>query len=238
MIYTDIQKEWILNNYKECNSYKEFTEKFNQKFELHKSVNALSQFLTKTLGIYIETKKTKMRFSKDEEQWLIDNYSKFMSYDELTKQFNKTFNRQKDKKHLQDKCIKRLKLKGMPNITKFQKGHLQRQCPVGTIRKSDNGITYIKVLENAYSYISGYKEPYWLPIQKKIWQDYYGKVPKGKMVIFLDGNKSNLDINNLYCIDRRISVVMAKNKWYTNSKEHTLTAIKWCELYYALNNKK
>ena len=62
MIYTDIQKEWILNNYKECNSYKEFTEKFNQKFELHKSVNALSQFLTKTLGIYMETKKINEKY--------------------------------------------------------------------------------------------------------------------------------------------------------------------------------
>ena len=86
------------------------------------------------------------------------------------------------------------------------------------------------------SHISGYAEPYWIPIQKKIWQDHYGEVPEGKMVIFLDGDRENLDIENLYCIDRRISAIMAANKWYTNSRDHTLTAIKWCELHYAMKD--
>lgn len=85
--------------------------------------------------------------------------------------------------------------------------------------------------------MSGYQEPYWLPLQKKIWIDHYGKVPKGKMVIFLDGDRNNFDIDNLYCIDRKISAVMASNNWYTSSREHTLTAIKWCELYYAMKTK-
>lgn len=54
------------------------------------------------------------------------------------------------------------------------------------------------------------------------------------MVIHLDGNKLNCDIDNLYCIPKKFRALMNKNHWYTDSREHTLTAIKWCELYYAL----
>lgn len=67
-----------------------------------------------------------------------------------------------------------------------------------------------------------------------MWIDHYGEVPDGKMVIFLDCNKENLDIGNLYCIDRKISAVLASNGWYSDNGELTLTAIKWCELFYAI----
>lgn len=74
---------------------------------------------------------------------------------------------------------------------------------------------------------------------EKVWEDYYKKeVPKGKMVCFLDCNRDNIDISNLYCIDRKISAVMSKNKWWSKDKDRTLTAIKWCELYYALHGGK
>ena len=64
------------------------------------------------------------------------------------------------------------------------------------------------------------------------------EIPEGYFVIFLDNNQMNFDISNLYCVNRKIHVIMSKNKWYTNNKENTLTAIKWCELYYVLKNNK
>ena len=73
-----------------------------------------------------------------------------------------------------------------------------------------------------------------MPLQKKIYQDAYGEIEEGKMVCFLDGNAENFDIDNLYPIDRKISAVMSANQWWTKDREHTLTAIKWCELHYAL----
>jgi hypothetical protein len=75
-------------------------------------------------------------------------------------------------------------------------------------------------------------------LQKKIYQDAHGEIAPGKMVCFLDGNPHNFDLDNLYPIDRKISAVMSNNRWWTDSKEHTLTAIKWCELYYAIKNVK
>ena len=109
----------------------------------------------------------------------------------------------------------------------------KEQLPIGSIRKSQTG-TYIKVMEVKNQHISGYAEPYWLPLQKKIYQDVYGEIAPGQMVCFLDGNSKNFDIDNLYCIDRKISVIMSRNHWWTSNRENTLTAIKWCELHYAL----
>ena len=78
----------------------------------------------------------------------------------------------------------------------------------------------------------------WMPKHKYIYEQHYGKIPEGYFVIFLDNNQMNFDISNLYCVNRKIHAIMSKNKWYTNNKENTLTAIKWCELYYVLKNNK
>lgn len=178
------------------------------------------------------------RYTKEQEMWLRSNVSKFDSFAKLTKEFNKSFDESRKVTSIQEKCNKGLKLKMNKNIGRYKEGNKKTQLPIGTIRKGGNGSVYIKVKDSYLSYQSGYEEPYWLPIQKKVWQDHYGDVPDGKMVIFLDGNRQNLDINNLYCIDRKISVVMAKNRWYTDNKDNTLTAIKWCELHYALKEEK
>lgn len=73
-----------------------------------------------------------------------------------------------------------------------------------------------------------------VPKRRVVWEQHFGPIPKTHMVIHLDGNKLNCDIDNLYCIPKKFRALMNKNHWYTDSREHTLTAIKWCELYYAL----
>ena len=236
--YSEEQYNWLRTHYLNYTSYVKLTEDFNLYFEEDRSVCSLRQILTKKLKLYVATEKTAEHFTKEQENWLIDNYKKFDIYSDLTREFNRIFSRTKTVESISEKCTKRLGLSGMPNITKYRKGHIKDQCQIGTIRTSTNGYRYIKVKNGTGSYINGYQEPYWLPIQKKIWQDHYGEVPEGKFVIFLDGDRENLDINNLYCIDRQISAIMAANKWFTNSRVHTLTAIKWCELYYEMYKKR
>lgn len=236
--YTEEQKKWLSENCLKYDSYAILTNCFNTAFSSDKSKSAIQQFVTKKIGIRLDTEKNSQHFTVEQEEWLIENFGNFETYKELTEEFNRTFSRDKSVESIRDKCGKRLHLSGMKNSGKYEKCNAKEQCPIGTIRKTSNGTTYIKVKDSRLSYQSGYREPYWLPIQKKIWQDHYGEVPKGKMVIFLDGNRDNLDIKNLYCIDRKISAVMARNRWFTDSIEHTLTAIKWCELFYEMKNRK
>ena len=172
-------------------------------------------------------------FTSEQEEWLREHYFKATSYDELTTLFNREFGAFRTKSMLQDKCTKRLGLKGMENPTTYGKKK-KEQLPVGAIRKGA-GATYIKVKETPGKVrYTGYAEPYWLPLQKKLYQDSFGEIASDKMVCFLDGDRDNFDLSNLYCIDRKISALLTKNHWWTNDRDLTLTAIKWCELYYAI----
>lgn len=236
--YSTEQAEWVLDRYSDYCSYEEIARDFNAQFGTSKSMGAVQQFLTKKLNVYLSTERKATHYTKEEEQWLRDKYGWYETYDVLTQELNNQFGTSHAVSSVREKCTKRLGLKGMDNPTTFKQGNIKEQCPIGTIRKSSNGSTYIKVMNNELSFISGYREPYWLPLQKKIWMDQYGEVPEGKMVVFLDCNRENFDISNLYCIDRRVSAMLASNGWYTTDGELTKTAIKLCELHFALHGKK
>lgn len=226
---------WVIENHSKYMSYDDIAKDFNATFGLSKSRCAIQQFVTKKVGVYLDTPRKAMHYTKEEEDWLIENYDKFNDSVELTKALNKVFSTNRKKDSVVEKCNKQLGIR-LGNPTVFKSGHVQEQLPIGTVRKASSGYMYVKVKDSSYAYQSGYREPYWLPLQKKVWEDHFGKVSEDKMIVFLDGNIQNIDISNLYCIDRKISAVMASNRWYSKNAEFTLTAIKWCELYYALKN--
>lgn len=43
-----------------------------------------------------------------------------------------------------------------------------------------------------------------VPKRRVVWEQHFGPIPKTHMVIHLDGNKLNCDIDNLYCIPKKI----------------------------------
>lgn len=179
--------------------------------------------------------KYRNHFTPEQEQFLRDNYFAIGSYDLLTEAFNHEFGTNRSQLSVRQKCTKQLGLKGVPNPAPYRM-RVRNLAPIGSIRKT-NRATYIKVLHSPTgTYLRGYEEPYWVPLQKKIYQDAHGEIPPGKMVCFLDGNINNFDLDNLYCIDRQILAIMSANRWWSKSKVHTLTAIKWCELHFAIKD--
>lgn len=174
-------------------------------------------------------------FTDEQEQWLCDNFHKAQSYKALAERFNKTFEASRSAEQIKEKCTKRLGLKGMPNLTRYGLKP-KEQLPVGTIRKSQTG-TYIKVLTvQPGAKFTGYKKPWWMPLQEKIYTDAYGSIPDGYMVCFLDCNPGNIALDNLYPITRRISARLSQNGWWSKNPEITMTAIKLCELQEAMKN--
>ena len=171
------------------------------------------------------------RYTETEIEWVREKQDT-MTRAKLAEAFNEKFGASVTRYSISDLCTKQLGLHRTSNDGCYGKKE-KEELPIGTIRKSQTG-TYIKVADCKNAHISGYQKPYWLPLQEKIYQDVHGEIEKGKMVCFLDGNTENFDIDNLYCIDRKISCVMSANQWWTKDREHTLTAIKWCELHYAL----
>lgn len=162
-----------------------------------------------------------------------------MSYKELTLLFNKTFGTNVSVYSISDLCTKRLKIKRCKNEGRFFVGQIRSSANVGTtVLRS--GYLYIKtnsIRHNGKTTYSDMKEN-WMPYQRYVYEQKNGKVPEGGIVIFLDGNKNNFDIENLYCINRKIACVMNKNRWFSSDRNATLAAIKWCELFYAMQSAR
>lgn len=180
------------------------------------------------------------RYTKAQLDWIKENVNEFENYKDMTIAFNERFNEKRTEQGISNTVTKKLKLNKFFNSGQYSNVYKKDELPVGTIRECGNGTTYIKVklLGNCRPKYTGYKEPYWLPIQKKIYQDRYGEVSEDEMVIFLDCNNKNLNIENLYCINRKISVILAKNKWYSTDPNITKTGIYYAKLITKLINKE
>ena len=78
----------------------------------------------------------------------------------------------------------------------------------------------------------------WVKKGKLVLEEAYGEIPDDKLIIFLDKDHKNCNLSNLYVTDRKINFMMSKNNWHFENPELTLAALKWCELYYAIKQKR
>ena len=113
--------------------------------------------------------------------------------------------------------------------TMFKKGHVPlNHRPVGSKRVDKDGYWQIKVAEPNK----------WKPMNVYIYEKYYGKIPKGYKVIFLDQNKYNFSIENLACVSNREHVVMCKKRRYTENAELTQVGKTLTKLEFKLREIK
>lgn len=113
--------------------------------------------------------------------------------------------------------------------TWFQKGHTPKNHrPVGSERISKDGYIEVKVSEPNV----------WTQKHKLIYELHFGQVPKGNVVVFLDGNKRNLDIGNLKMISRAELARMNQSKLFYDDAELTKTGIVVAKLLTAKGNAR
>ncbi|WP_283620588.1 HNH endonuclease signature motif containing protein [Limosilactobacillus avium] len=98
-----------------------------------------------------------------------------------------------------------------------------KAAPIGSFRKNSCGYTMIKVSNK------GKTAERWRPYHRYLWEKHYGrKLPKGMILIFLDGNKNNFDIKNIAAITRAESLYLTDyHLWFEDaelSKAGTLIA--------------
>lgn len=108
--------------------------------------------------------------------------------------------------------------KGQENSRKttFKKGNIpHNHRPVGSERITKDGYTEIKI-----------KEPNkWQLKHRYIYEKKYGKIPDGMNLIFLDGNKQNIELSNLKLVSRAEDLIMNTNKLFTKDKELTNSGV-------------
>lgn len=171
------------------------------------------------------------QYTDEEKAWLVENYNKYSTLDELATAFNEIFGLNVNRSKLNDLCGKRIGLKRNGNRGKYGHGKIKPTAPIGTEREF-TGYIWVKVSNEEYKGMTKTQRFYknWVQKQRLIYEQAYGEIPEGNIVVFLDGNNRNFNENNLYCVSRSIHVQMCKNRWYSSDRDLTLAAIKLCEL--------
>lgn len=113
--------------------------------------------------------------------------------------------------------------------TMFKKGNVpHNHKPVGSERVNVEGYIEIKVEEPRK----------WRLKQRVIWEQHYGEIPKGHVIIFADGNKLNTDIENLRMISNKEMLTMTRRQLRTKNQELTDTGIGLAKLINATYEAK
>lgn len=212
--YTAQQLLWLKENCENFSTYKKMGDKFNEIFAEEKSWKNLHA-TCKRHG-YIQTNHLNCSFTSEQRAFLESNLP-FHSYREITKLFNEEFSLLKTVKQIQSFCIDNGIKRGL-------------EIPIGSEHRSGKYIM-VKVRENEKG-VPNHK--IWRMKQQVVWEQNYGKIPRGKIIIFLDNNSLNCDISNLYLADRKILNLLTVNKWHFSNREQKLAALKWCELYFSM----
>lgn len=100
--------------------------------------------------------------------------------------------------------------------TRFKKGTIPPNYqPVGTVVTHSDGYRYIKLADRK-----------WQLYQRYIWeQENHKKLKKSQVVIFLDGNRDNLDPDNLMAVSRAELAIVNHEGLMQNDAELTKTGI-------------
>ena len=239
--FTKEQDTWIRDNISQM-SYSEMTKSFNEIFHANITVNTLMYRALYVLNI---SRDVGHFFTPEEDEWLRANVDSG-TYQGITERFNATFRTNQSYQSVSDRMIRRLHLKKSINTGDISKG--ERRCtnmlPIGS--ESFNGqAVYVKIADNVNvcqnrRMPSKHQDPNWKRKDYIVWKQHGNEPPvdSTEMLIHLDGDRQNCNIENLYKTSRKINLMLAKNKWFSEDPDITLAAIKWCELYYAIKEQR
>lgn len=179
--------------------------------------------------------KTRRRYTGEEIDFLRKN-APGRHYHEIVEMFNKKFEYQIDAKKLKytlrnhnistglsgqfEKGIiphnKGKKFSGTGNRTTFRKGATpHNKMDVGEDTITTDGYVKTKIAE----------PDVWEYKHKLIWKEKNGPIPEGHSVIFADGNKLNLDIDNLLLVSKAELLMMNRRKLISEDSELTKTGL-------------
>ena len=101
--------------------------------------------------------------------------------------------------------------------TMFKKGNIPANArAIGSERVDKNGYILIKIQD-------GHKNKNWVRKHRYLYEQAYGKVPKGHKVIFADGDNRNFDLDNLILVSDAEELIMNQRKLMSKDAEFTKT---------------
>ena len=227
MVKSTYDDDWIIKNYDKYPTNRELLKAYNETHDCDRPESGFNQHIEQYLKLFRIRKFTKeeIAFMRKYYPVLIDNEF----YEAFVKEFNWT---PKKKQIMQSACV--FGINKTPE-TLFRSKRMQNLRPLGSEKTTMRGAqecTMVKVADTGEWWTD------WRPKQYVVWEKAHGKIPDGHMIVFLDGNTTNCDLENLACIPKRHNGMM--NKLFRNeSKDPKLRAakIEWCKLYDAIKEK-
>ena len=116
--------------------------------------------------------------------------------------------------------------------TQFKKGNKPANwMPVGTERVNADGYVDVKIQD-------GQLQKNWKAKHVLIWEAANGPVPEGHVIIFGDGNKLNVNLDNLLLVSRAQLVRLNQKKLIQDNAELTKTGIVIADIYNKIGERK
>lgn len=123
--------------------------------------------------------------------------------------------------------------------TTFKKGHTPvNSDTVGTEKwksshsnRDDEGFLYVKIQDKKGRFN-------WKQKHRLIWEEVYGPIPKGYKLIFLDGDRHHIELNNLALVSNSQMLIMNKNNLIYEEKELTKIGINIAKVKDKVNKVK
>lgn len=117
--------------------------------------------------------------------------------------------------------------------TMFKKGQVPpNHMEVGEYTHTTDGYLIRKVKE------TGSQWERFEFVHRATWEEHNGSVPEGKMVSFLDGDKDNCSIENLFLVDNETNLEMNRKKLRFENPELTDVGKRMAELSVAIRKKR
>lgn len=181
-------------------------------------------------------------YTDDQNQYLKENV-KGISLKELTKRFNKRFNLNLSESAISNRKHK-LNLSSGIVGGQFKKGHkpmnkgkkwkdymskegqlksLKTTFKKGNIPHNHRIVGSERITKNGYIEIKISEPNKWQLKHRYVYEKEYGEIPKGFNLIFLDGDRQNIKLDNLKLVSKAEDLIMNNNKLFNKNKEITNT---------------
>lgn len=195
--------------------------------------------------------KVRARLWSSEEKKYLSQITPGHHYKEIQELMNKKFGLNYTIGQIQG-AIKRYKLKtgftgrfekGSTPKNKGVKGIIYEGCKKTWFKKGGLPVNHREVGSERIN-IDGYyevkvSEPnVWRLKHNIIWEKHNGEIPKGNAIIFGDGNKLNLDINNLILVSRQQLLTLNRYKLIQKDADLTRTGIIIADLHQKISERK